>query len=87
MNPTLHIHFTGIRCGEFVKRQHDFSIALPAVMFDASDTSLAQYVLLVLSGGKMYREVDELRIDEDAIGLEITSDTAWPGAKIHTICN
>ena len=39
-------------------------------MFDAPDTSLAQYVLLVLSGGKMYQEVDNLRIDEDAIASE-----------------
>ena len=67
---TLHIHFTGVRYGEFVKRQHDLSIALPTVMFDAPDTSLAQYVLLVLSGGKMYQEVDNLRIDEDAIASE-----------------
>ena len=66
---TVHVHFMGIRCGELMKRSHTVVITLPVVMFDASDISLIQFTLLVLTGGKMYRAVDHVRIDESAFTL------------------
>ncbi|WP_299076234.1 hypothetical protein [uncultured Paraglaciecola sp.] len=67
---TVHVHFMGIKCGEFMKRPHNVTITLPVVMFDASDVSLIQFTLLVLTGGKMYRSVDHLCIDENAFTLQ-----------------
>lgn len=67
---TLNVHFMGIRCGEHTKRSHTVVITLPAVMFDASDISLVQFTLLILTSGKMYHAVDHIRIDENAFTLE-----------------
>ena len=67
---TLNVHFMGIRCGELTKRSHTVNIALPTVMFEASDISLVQFTLLILTGGKMYSEVDHLRINENTFALE-----------------
>ena len=66
---TVHVHFMGIRCGELMKRSHTVVITLPVVMFDASDISLIQFTLLVLTGGKMYRAVDNVHINENAFTL------------------
>lgn len=66
---TVHVHFMGIRCGELKKRSHTVIITLPAVMFDATDISLIQFTLLVLTSGKMYRAVDHISIDENAFTL------------------
>lgn len=68
---TLNIRFMGIRCGELVRRPHTVSTPLPPAMFNASDISLAQYALLVLSGDKRYTAVDNLLVDEEAVELEI----------------
>ena len=68
---TLNIHFMGIRGDELVSRPHTVSTTLPPAMFNASDISLAQYALLVLSGGKRYTAVDNLQIDEEAVELEM----------------
>lgn len=67
---TLDIHFTGTLCGESVSRSHHVLIELPTAMFDVQDSLLVLYTLLVLSGEKMYREVDNLRIEENAIESE-----------------
>ena len=69
---TLDVHFTGILCGESENRPHNVSIELPTTMFDAKDAMLVQYTLLVLSGGKMYREVNNLYIEENAIESEVS---------------
>ena len=68
---TLNIYFTGIRCGELVCRPHTVSTSLPPAMFDASDISLAQCALLVLTGGKRYTAVDNLQVDEETVELEM----------------
>lgn len=70
----MRISFTGIRCREFVKRQHSVSLTLPPALFDAPNEALVQYTLLALTSGKMYSEVDNVRIDEDSIELETNDD-------------
>lgn len=69
---TLHIHFTGVRCGELISREHELSIVLPALMYDVSDQALAQYTLLVLQGGKMYSDVDKVSICEQVISIDMS---------------
>ena len=64
---TLLIYFTGVRRGELVSRQHIVSATLPTALFDATDIALAQYALLILSNGKMYTEIANLRVDENTI--------------------
>lgn len=68
---TLRIHFTGIRCKEVAVKDHRVFITLPKIMFDTPDESIAQYVLLVLQGGKMYSNVNNITIDEESIAIEM----------------
>jgi len=58
----LHLRFTGIQWGEPFKRVHSLSIALPAVLSEASDEVLASFALCTLSGTLDYTEVNDIEV-------------------------